>query len=82
LRASRPYRNEVPQHPRSDPPSSPAGCRPHVLSHQYRCGCGKFGTTRPRTVKSHVDVLAWLGVLVLALDHLRRGESACFAIVH
>ena len=51
LRASRlrqQYRNEIPQHHHCDSPTSLVGCSPHVLSHEYRCGCAKFGTKRPR----------------------------------
>jgi hypothetical protein len=45
---SQPYRNEVPQHHRRDPPYNVVPCRPLVLSHRYGCGCGKFGTKRPQ----------------------------------
>jgi hypothetical protein len=45
---SHPYRNEVPQHHRCDPPSNGLGYRPRVLNHQHGCGCGKFGTKRPQ----------------------------------
>jgi len=65
LRASRPYRSEVPQHHRRDPPSSPAGCRRHVLRHEYRCGCGKFGTKRPQ-----VQILSPRPVFPRASDNL------------
>ena len=44
-RRRRQYRSEVSQQHR-DPLSSRAGCRPCLLSHQYGCGCGKFGTKR------------------------------------
>jgi hypothetical protein len=52
---SHPYRNEVPQHHRCDPPSSGLGYRPRVLSHQHGCGCGKFGTKRPQVQSCHLD---------------------------
>ena len=41
-----PYRNEVPQHHHHDLLSSRVDCRPPVLSNQYGCDCGKFGTKR------------------------------------
>jgi hypothetical protein len=42
------YRNEVPQHHHRDLLSSRAVWRSSVLSNQYGCGCGKFGTKRPQ----------------------------------
>jgi hypothetical protein len=58
LRASRlrqQYRNETPQHHHCDSPTSLVGCSPHVLSHEYRCGCAKFGTKGPQGKSCHPD---------------------------
>jgi len=45
---SQPYRSEVPQHQHHDSISRMVGCGIFVLTDQYDCCCGKFGTKRPQ----------------------------------
>jgi len=70
-----PDRSKVPQRHRRNPPSARFGYRPLVLSDQYGCGCGKFGTKRPQVQILSPRLLA-KGVLTCGNVKVTASRSA------